>query len=78
MSDEINEEIPVEDLFDTLRRQILELAISSDNPQFKLDAYKATVERGKAAKPTEPTPVDVMGQFRSRVAKAESGPNGAE
>lgn len=65
-----------DELFATLKRQILELAIDSDNPQFKLDAYKATLERGKPVRETVETPPDAMAVFRARVSKAEA--NGAE
>ena len=73
------EEQSVEQLGETLKRQILELAIDSDNPQFKLDAYKATVERGKAGKAAEPPPpIDGMSIFQRRVRHAENGPDGTE
>jgi hypothetical protein len=66
-----------EELAGQLKRQLLELAIGSDNVQLKLDIYKATVERGKA-KPVEPEPAaDQMTMFRTRVTRAESA-NGSE
>jgi hypothetical protein len=79
ISDEIMGMMSVDDLGDTLKRQILELAIASDNPQFKLDAYKATVERGKARPAdTSPAEADAMTQFRARVRTAAEVENGAE
>ena len=68
-----------EDLMADLKRQILELAIASDNPQFKLDAFKAVVERGKAAKPVEAPPVDdAMTIFQRSVKRAENGAESAK
>jgi hypothetical protein len=73
------ETLSVEALGETLKRQILELAIDSDNPQFKLDAYKATVERGKPQKTVElATEEDAMTRFRASIRNAEAEPNGAE
>lgn len=59
-----------------LTRQILEIALDDDNPQYKLDALKATVERGKAQNESPTSePMDAMSVFQSRVRKAaETGP----
>lgn len=56
-----------------LMRQILEIALETDNPQFKLDAFKCTQERGKAPTPAAEMTVDAMTTFRNRVLKAEAG-----
>jgi hypothetical protein len=57
-----------------LKRQLLEIAISSDNDQFKLDVYRGVVDRTRNAKPVEITPpVDAMTIFQQRV-KAANGP----
>jgi hypothetical protein len=68
----------VEDLRDKLVRQLLELAVKSDNPQFKVDVYKATENRGRLAKPAD-NPGKSSGAFAAfhdRVRRAEQGMNG--
>lgn len=69
-------------LRDELARQILEFALKDDNPQYKLDAFKATVERGKAqAQAPVDEPTDTMTTFMTRVrqaAVAGAEPDGAE
>lgn len=65
----------IDDLRDELAKQILELAIKSDNPQYKVDAFKATERYGKtvAAKPavTPPPGSNGMAAFAARVKRAE-------
>jgi hypothetical protein len=64
-----------EELAGKLKRQLLELAIDTDNAQLKLDIYRATVERGKA-KPVEVAPpTDAMTLMQQRVRKAANGPD---
>ena len=74
MSDQTIEEMKAD-----LQRQILEEALTSDNPQFKLDVFKAVVERSaRGSKPVEPDAApDAMQRFRARVSRAEqmNGPD---
>ena len=65
----------IEEMKADLQRQILEEALTSDNPQFKLDVFKAVVERSaRGSKPVEPDAgPDPMQRFRARVSRAESG-----
>jgi hypothetical protein len=69
------ETMSVDELGDVLKRQILELAIDSDNPQFKLDAFKATVERSTKAKQVEgqQPEISAMTAFQNRVRDASDG-----
>jgi hypothetical protein len=65
----------IDDLRDKLAKQILQLAIESDNPQYKVDAFKATERYGKTAaaeKAVAPTPGG-MAVFAARVRRAEQG-----
>lgn len=65
----------IEELREELARQILETAIESDNPQFKVDAFKALekwgMTRGKQATASEPG--GAMHAFQARVRRAEEG-----
>ena len=71
----------IDDLRDKLAKQILEIAIASDNPQYKVDAFKATERYGKTApaKPAaSPSQPNGMAAFAARVKRAEqAGTNGA-
>ena len=76
-------DLPIDELRDRLAKQILQLAIESDNPQYKVDAFKATERYGKsvaatAAKTAEPAPGG-MALFAARVKRAEQqGMNGED
>lgn len=66
----------IDELRDQLAKQILELAIKSDNPQYKVDAFKATERYGKTAavaKPAVNPPhgSNGMAAFAARVKRAE-------
>lgn len=66
----------IDELRDQLAKQILELAIKSDNPQYKVDAFKATERYGKTAavaKPAvnPPPGSNGMAAFAARVKRAE-------
>ena len=67
----------IEQLREELARQILETAIDSDNPQFKVDAFKALekwgISRGNKTTPTTPGPGSAMSSFQARVKRAEEG-----
>ena len=65
----------IDELRDQLAEQILKLAIASDNPQYKVDAFKATERYGKsqAAKPVETAAPGGMAVFAARVKRAEQG-----
>ena len=66
----------IDELRDKLAKQILELAIESDNPQYKVDAFKATERYGKSvtAKAVETAaPGNGMAVFAARVKRAEQG-----
>lgn len=67
----------IEELRAKLARQILNAAIDNDNPQFKLDAFKATEPRGKLA-PSAGAPAGAMSLFQNRVKQAEEGGNGED
>ena len=69
----------IEEMKELLQRQLLQTALTSDNPQFKLDVFKAVQERSpKQAKTVEiEQPVAAMATFQARVRRAEGG-NGAE
>jgi len=76
----ISADLPIDELRDKLAKQILQLAIESDNPQYKVDAFKATERYGKAqaAKTVEtPTPGG-MAVFAARVKRAEQQGNGED
>jgi hypothetical protein len=61
----------IEELREILAKQILELAIDDENPQFKLDAYRATAERGtKRGTEKLTAPTDGMTIFQERVKQA--------
>jgi hypothetical protein len=66
----------IEELREELARQILEIAINDENPQYKLDAYKAI--NVKPAKIEKATPVDAMTIFQQRVSAASGRENGSE
>ncbi len=68
----------IDELRDQLAEQILKLAIASDNPQYKVDAFKATERYGKtaAAKAVETPSPGGMAVFAARVRRAEQGVNG--
>jgi hypothetical protein len=68
----------IEQLREELARQILEAAIASDNPQYKVDAYKAVEKYGmKGGRSAEPaTSGSPMAVFHDRVKRAEQGING--
>lgn len=71
----------IDELRDQLAKQILELAIASDNPQYKVDAFKATERYGKtaAAKAVETPSPGGMAVFAARVKRAEQqGANGED
>jgi hypothetical protein len=79
--DAISEDLPIDDLRDRLAKQILKLAIESDNPQYKVDAFKATERYGKsaAAKTAVETPTpNAMAVFAARVKHAEQQGNGED
>jgi hypothetical protein len=65
----------IDDLRDKLAKQILQLAIDSDNPQYKVDAFKATERYGKSvnAKAVETPAPGGMAVFAARVKRAEQG-----
>lgn len=65
----------IDELRDKLAKQILELAIASDNPQYKVDAFKATERYGKSvtAKAVETPSPGGMAVFAARVKRAEQG-----
>lgn len=67
-------------LRDELARQILEIALQDENPQYKLDAFKATQERGRPqTQAAAEEPMDGMSIFAARVRKAsETGADGAD
>lgn len=70
-------ETTIDELREVLARQILVEAIDSDNPQFKLDAFKATERYGKnAPKAASEAPVGGMATFQARLRHAERGVNG--
>ena len=64
----------IEELREILAKQILELAIEDENVQLKLDAYKATQERGTRKVAEKVAATDGMAIFQARVAKATNGP----
>lgn len=68
-------ESSIEEMKAALQRQILETALESDNPQFKLDVFKAVQERAtRGVKQADvEAPPDAMQRFQARVRKAESG-----
>jgi len=68
----------IEELREQLARQILEIALSEDNAQFKLDSYRATQERGRGRPPETPAQPVGMEMFRERLRKAEVKANGTE
>lgn len=71
----------IDDLRDQLAKQILQIAIESDNPQLKVDAFKATERYGKsqAAKAVETPSPGGMAVFAARVKRAEQqGANGED
>lgn len=69
----------IEQLREILAKQILELAIDSDNPQYKVDAYKATATSGRVARAeAAPAAAGGMSMFQARIRAAEAGKNGAE
>ena len=69
----------IEELRQELTRQVLEIALASDNPQYKLDTLRATNPPGRAKPPPEPASItDAMTMFRARVTKAEGSPNGTD
>jgi uncharacterized coiled-coil protein SlyX len=65
----------IDELREELARQVLEIALETDNPQLKLDALARTAERGKtaAAKPAvnPPPGSNGMAAFAARVKRAE-------
>jgi hypothetical protein len=65
----------IDDLRDKLAKQILEIAIETDNPQLKVDIFKATERYGKtaAAKAVETPSPGGMAVFAARVKRAEQG-----
>ena len=65
----------IDELREELARQILETAIDSDNPQFKVDAFKALEKWGmtKGKITTAPQPGSAMTAFQARVRRAEEG-----
>jgi len=66
----------IDQLREELALQIIELALASDNEQFKLDSYRATAERGKPKPTTPEQQPGGMTIFRQRVKQAETK-NGA-
>lgn len=74
----MSDERTIEEMKEELQRQILQTALKSDNPQYKLDVFKAVHERAAKSKPAEPPPqADGMDAFRRRVKQAEESGNGA-
>ena len=73
-------DLPIDELRDKLAKQILQLAIESDNPQYKVDAFKATERYGKsqAAKTVETPAPGGMAVFAARVKRAEQQGNGED
>ena len=70
----MSDELSIEELRDILAKQILKIAIEDDeNPQLKIDVYKATAERGTKTRAKETATVaDGMAIFQQRVRQATS------
>lgn len=70
----------IEQLRETLARQILEAAIASDNPQYKVDAFKALEKYGMGKTKVAETGASAgaMTVFQARVKRAEEGNGDAE
>ena len=67
-------DMTIEELRAELTRQVLEIALDSENPQYKLDALRATNPPGRAKAAPEPPPgIDQMTAFQQRVKRAENG-----
>jgi hypothetical protein len=69
-----DDEKTIEEMRERLAHQILEIALESDNPQLKLDAFKATEKSVKiaAAKPANDPSAGGMAVFQRRM-KAAAG-----
>jgi DNA-binding SARP family transcriptional activator len=66
----------IENLRERLARQILENALDSDNPQFKVDAFKALEKWGMtraSSAPAKDADTSPMAAFQGRVKRAEQG-----
>jgi hypothetical protein len=69
----------IENLRERLARQILDGALTSDNLQFKVDAFKALERYAMSKKPAaDGAATSPMAVFGARVKRAEEGarPNG--
>lgn len=68
----MSEEKTIDDLLRELAKLILEEAIDSENPQFRLDAFRAVQSYGKGtAKPAPAEPTGGMAAWGARLRQVQ-------